>query len=98
MRSATEAAAKLDAQMPNSMLSHTRPSGGLRVRRPRPGSAAELAGLLEGDHVVAIDGDDIETDLDAAAVQAALLASASASIRLRVLRAGEPIELSLGRT
>ncbi len=75
-----------------------RPSGGLRVRRPRPGSAAELAGLLEGDHVVAIDGDDIETDLDAAAVQAALLASASASIRLRVLRAGEPIELSLGRT
>lgn len=75
------------------------PDGGLRVRQPRAGSEAERAGLVKGDHVVAIDGHEIKTDLDTSAVQTAIRAHASGDlVRLRVLRNGAaPIELTLRR-
>jgi C-terminal processing protease CtpA/Prc len=75
------------------------PEGGLRVRRPRAGSEAERAGLLDGDRVLAIDGNEIGTDLDISTVQAAIRAqSAGGRMRLRVLRdGGGPIELILRR-
>jgi C-terminal processing protease CtpA/Prc len=77
----------------------TAPEGGLRVRRPRAGSEAQRAGLLDGDRVLAIDGSEIGTDLDISAVQTAIRAhSAGDSMRLRVLRDGSgPIELILRR-
>ncbi len=72
---------------------------GLRVRRPRAGSEAERAGLVEGDHVVAIDGHEIKTDLDIGAVQTAIRAHASGDlVPLRVVRKGsEAIELTARR-
>jgi PDZ domain-containing protein len=75
------------------------PEDGLRVRRPRSGSEAERAGLVEGDHVVAIDGHEIKTDLDTSAVQTAIRAHASGDpVRLRVVRkGGEAIELTARR-
>jgi C-terminal processing protease CtpA/Prc len=77
----------------------TAPEGGLRVRRPRAGSEAQRAGLLDGDRVLAIDGNEIGTDLDISAVQTAIRAhSAGDRMRLRVLRDGSgPIELILRR-
>lgn len=73
--------------------------GGLRVRRPRAGSEAERAGLVEGDHILAIDGHEIKTDLDTSAVQTAIRAHAPGdTVRLRVRREGtEPIELTARR-
>jgi len=75
------------------------PEGGLRVRRPRAGSEAKRAGLVDGDRVLAIDGHEIQTDLDTETVQAAIRAhGAGDAVRMRVLRAGsEPIELTLRR-
>jgi hypothetical protein len=75
------------------------PEEGLRVRRPRAGSEAERAGLVEGDHVVGIDGHEIKTDLDTSAVQTAIRAHASGDlVRLRVVRkGGEAIELTARR-
>src|SRR5207245_2259319 len=72
---------------------------GLRVRRPRAGSEAERAGVVEGDHVVSIDGREIKTDLDIGAVQTAIRAHASGdTVRLRVVRQGsEAIELTARR-
>ncbi|HEX2645910.1 MAG TPA: PDZ domain-containing protein [Candidatus Dormibacteraeota bacterium] len=74
------------------------PVGGLRVRRPRAGSEAERAGLTDGDRVLAIDGKDIASDLDAAAVQAAIRAHSSGeTVRLKVDRAEGQIELTAHR-
>src|SRR5712692_5896119 len=72
---------------------------GLRVRRPRAGSEAERAGRVEGDHVLAIDGQEIKTDLDISPVQSAIRAHASGDmVRVRVLRKGSgPIELNARR-
>jgi C-terminal processing protease CtpA/Prc len=73
--------------------------GGLRVRQPRVGSEAERAGLLDGDRVLAIDGNEIQTDLDTETIQAAIRAhGAGEAVRMRVLREGsEPTELTLYR-
>lgn len=75
------------------------PEGGLRVRRPRAGSEAYSAGLLEGDRVLAIDGRELGNDLDISTVQAAIRAHPSGeSVRLKVLREGSgPTELILRR-
>jgi len=66
---------------------------------PRAGSEAERAGLVDGDRVLAIDGHEIQTDLDAGTVQAAIRAhGAGDAVRMRVLRDGSgPIELTLRR-
>lgn len=75
------------------------PDGGLRVRRPRAGSEAERAGVVEGDHILAIDGHGIKTDLDTSAVQTAIRAHTPGdTVRLLVRREGsEPIELTARR-
>lgn len=72
---------------------------GLRVRRPKAGSEAERAGLVDGDILVAIDGTEIATDLDIGTVQDAIQAHASGdALRLRVARsAGEQVELTAHR-
>lgn len=75
------------------------PEGGLRVRRPRAGSEAERAGLAAGDRVVAIDEQEIASDLDATTVQAAIRARASGeTLQLQVARGpGAPLELTVRR-
>ena len=75
------------------------PEGGLRVRRPRTGSDAERAGLLDGDHILAIDGQEITTDFDISIVQTAIRTHAPGDkVQLRVLREGSgPLELTLHR-
>jgi hypothetical protein len=72
---------------------------GLRVRRPRAGSEAERAGLLEGDHVVSIDDQEIKTDLDLGAVQTGIRAHESGEpVRLRIVRKGsDAVELTARR-
>lgn len=58
---------------------------GLGVRRPRRGSAADVAGVCEGERVLGIDGVDIAHDLDIATVQSAIRARASGEeLRVRV--------------
>ncbi len=75
------------------------PVGGLRVRRPRAGSEAERAGLLDGDHVLAIDGQEVTTDLDISTIQTAIRNHAPGDdIKLRIRREGSgPAELTLRR-
>ena len=66
------------------------PTGpGIEVRPPRTGSAAIQAGLGAGDRVIAIDDQEVATDLDATTLQKAISAHVSGqSVRLDVLRAG----------
>ncbi len=62
-----------------------------------PGSAADDAGLLPGDVIVAIDGDEVT---EAAAVRAAILDKEPGdTVEITILRAGEEqtIEAELGR-
>ncbi len=60
---------------------------GVRVRRPRPGSEADRAGLVDGDRVAAIDDKEIGSDLDLGSIQAAIRAHASGDeMRLLVAR------------
>jgi hypothetical protein len=60
---------------------------GVRVRRPRPGSEAERAGLVDGDIVAAIDDKEIGSDLDLGTVQGAIRAHAAGDeMRLLVAR------------
>jgi len=60
---------------------------GVRVRRPRPGSEAERAGLVDGDIVAAIDDKEIGSDLDLGTIQGAIRAHAAGDeMRLLVAR------------
>ena len=74
--------------------------GGLRVRRPRRGSAVEGAGVRAGERVTAIDGTAIAHDLDTSTVQGAIRArSAGDELRLRVVaRDGSEREVGVRRT
>jgi len=74
-------------------------SPGIEVRPPRTGSAAAMAGLSEGDRIVAVDGHEVATDLDATTLQKAIGAHDSGqSVRLDVLRAGsERIQVNVTR-
>ena len=81
-------------------LPEIRPDG-LKVRRPRADSPALAAGLREGDRVIAIDGQEIATDLDAGAVQRAVRSHApNGPMTLRIRRGGEtePTEISASMT
>ena len=81
-------------------LPEIRPDG-LKVRRPRADSPALAAGLREGDRVIAIDGQEIATDLDAGAVQRAVRGHApDGPMTLRIRRGGEtePTEISASMT
>jgi hypothetical protein len=72
---------------------------GVRVRRPRPGSEAERATLVDGDRVAAIDDKEIGSDLDLGSVQAAIRAHASGdTLELFVVRSdGERVQLTARR-
>ncbi len=72
--------------------------GVVRVVRPIEGSPARLAGILAGDELVAIDGEEIGADL--AGAIARLRGDAGSLVRLAVRRAGTPglLDFDLKRT
>lgn len=70
----------------------------LTITSPIPGSPAERAGLLPGDQVIAIDGEDM-TGIDAEVARLKVLGPANTTVVLTVLREGEsePLEFSIVR-
>lgn len=70
----------------------------LTVTSPIPGSPAERVGLLPGDQVIAIDGEDM-TGVDAEVARLKVLGPAGTTVVLTVLREGEeaPLEFSIVR-
>ncbi len=70
----------------------------LTITSPIPGSPAEAAGLLPGDKIIAIDGEDM-TGIDAELVRRKVLGPAGTTIALTILRDGEdaPLEFSIKR-
>jgi carboxyl-terminal processing protease len=56
---------------------------------PMPGSPAEEVGLRPGDRVIAVDGEDM-TGIDGSLVIRRILGPAGTSVRLTILREGEP--------
>jgi carboxyl-terminal processing protease len=60
----------------------------LTITSPMPGSPAERAGLLSGDQVVAIDGEDM-TGIDAEVARTKVLGPANTIVHLTVARKGE---------
>lgn len=61
----------------------------LTIVSPMEGSPAEAAGLLPGDQIIAIDGEDM-TGVDAELARRKVLGPASTTVTLTVLREGEP--------
>ena len=61
----------------------------LTIISPMPGSPAEEAGLLSGDEVIEIDGEDM-TDLDGSLVIRKVLGPAGSTVVLTIRREGEP--------
>src|SRR2546427_9161535 len=81
-------------------LPEIRPTGPKAVR-PEPTSPRRRLALGEGDRVIAIDGHEIATDLDAGAVQRAVRGHApDGPMTLRIRRGGEtePTEISASMT
>ena len=70
----------------------------LTVTSPIPGSPAEAAGILPGDKIVAIDGEDM-TGIDAELVRRKVLGPAGSTVVLTILREGaeEPLDFSIVR-
>ncbi|MCZ2127817.1 MAG: S41 family peptidase [Anaerolineales bacterium] len=60
----------------------------LTVTSPIPGSPAEKAGLMPGDKIVAIDGEDM-TGIDAELARRKVLGPAGSTVVLTILRKGE---------
>ncbi|GAB4498050.1 MAG: S41 family peptidase [Anaerolineales bacterium] len=70
----------------------------LTITSPIPGSPAEKAGLLPGDKIIAIDGEDM-TGIDAELVRRKVLGPAGSAVVLTILREGadKPLEFSIVR-
>lgn len=70
----------------------------LTITTPIPDSPAEKAGLLPGDQVIAIDGEDM-TGVDAEVARLKVLGPADTTVVLTILREGEsePLEFSIVR-
>lgn len=70
----------------------------LTITSPIPGSPAERVGLLPGDQVIAIDGEDM-TGIDAEVARLKVLGPAGSTVILTILREGEsaPLEFSIVR-
>lgn len=70
----------------------------LTITSPIPGSPAEAVGLLPGDKIIAIDGEDM-TGIDAELVRRKVLGPAGSTVVLTVLREGEdaPLDFSIVR-
>jgi carboxyl-terminal processing protease len=61
----------------------------LTIVSPMPGSPAEKAGLIPGDQIIAIDGEDM-TGIDGSLVIRKVLGPAGTSLTLTIFREGEP--------
>jgi len=71
---------------------------GIVLRPPRAGSAAVEAGLREGDRLAAVDDAPIASDLDTAAMQAAVRKRvAGEELRIRVLRGTDTLDIPVRR-
>lgn len=85
----------------NEVWQGTSPSallGGIWVRQPRRDSVVARVGLREGDCVVAVDDQEIVSDLDAGSIQTAVRRRQSGEkIRLRVRRATGELEVTVTR-
>lgn len=70
----------------------------LTITSPIPGSPAERAGLLPGDQVIAINGEDM-TGIDAEVARLKVLGPAGTTVVLTILREGEetPLEFTIVR-
>ena len=70
----------------------------LTITSPMPGSPAERAGLLSGDQVIAIDGEDM-TGIAAEIARTKVLGPANSVVHLTILRKGEdkPLEFDVTR-
>ncbi len=70
----------------------------LTITSPIPGSPAEEAGLLPGDKIIGIDGEDM-TGIDAELARRRVLGPAGTTVVLTILREGEdaPLEFSIVR-
>jgi len=70
----------------------------LTIMSPMPGSPAEEAGLLPGDQVIAIDGEDM-TGIDGSLVIRKVVGPAGTSVTLTIFREGEsePFDVTLKR-
>jgi len=70
----------------------------LTITSPMPGSPAERAGLLSGDQVVAIDGEDM-TGVSAEVARTKVLGPANSTVHLTIVRKGEdkPLEFDVVR-
>jgi len=70
----------------------------LTIISPIPGSPADRAGMKPGDHIIAIDGEDV-TGIDAELVRQRVLGPAGTTVVLTVAREGEsePLEFPITR-
>ena len=70
----------------------------LTITSPMPGSPAERAGLLPGDQVIAIDGEDM-TGIAAEVARTKVLGPANSIVHLTIFREGEekPLEFDVTR-
>jgi carboxyl-terminal processing protease len=70
----------------------------LTITSPMPGSPAERAGLLSGDQVIAIDGEDM-TGIAAEIARTKVLGPANSVVHLTIFRKGEekPLEFDVTR-
>jgi carboxyl-terminal processing protease len=69
----------------------------LTIISPMPGSPAEEAGLLPGDKVIAVDGDDM-AGIDGELVRQRIVGPKNTVVRLTIQREGvEPFEVSVER-
>ncbi len=70
----------------------------LTIMSPMPGSPAEEAGLLPGDQVIAVDGEDM-TGIDGSLVIRKVVGPAGTSVTLTIFREGEsePFDVTLKR-
>lgn len=75
-------------------------SPGIEVRLPRTGSSAAGAGLMAGDRVIAVDGQQIATDLDTMTLQNIIEGHPSGtSVRIDLLRPGhDRVQATLTRS
>jgi len=72
---------------------------GIVLRPPRAGSAAVEAGLREGDRIVGVDDQPITSDLDTAAMNAAVRKHVSGEeLRIRVERGTDTLEVPVRRS
>lgn len=79
-------------RLPEALVESAGQRRGLLVAALEPGGPAELGGLLQGDLLLAVDGQRVERPGDLVAV---LGGRVRASVTVRIIRAGEPRELVL---